>query len=46
MANFVAALEGQAQPPSTPDQGIKLMKIIDAMYHSAQTHAPVDVAGT
>lgn len=40
-SNFVAAIEGTEAPLNTPDQALKLMKIIDALYQSSQTGAPV-----
>lgn len=40
-ANFIEAIEGKADPLNTPDQALKLMKIIDAIYQSASTAAPV-----
>lgn len=39
--NFVQTIEGTAAPLNTPDQALKLMKIIDALYQSASTGAPV-----
>jgi len=44
-ANFVRALKGEAKPLNTPDEAVKLMKIIDAVYASAKTGAPVKVRG-
>ena len=41
--NFVLALRGKEKPLNTPDQAIKLMKIIDAVYASAKCKAPVKV---
>ena len=41
--NFVLALRGKEKPLNTPDQAIKLMKIIDAVYASAKSKAPVKV---
>jgi predicted dehydrogenase len=40
-ANFIEAIEGKAAPLNTPDEALKLMKIIDAIYQSASTGAPV-----
>ncbi len=40
-ANFIEAIEGKAAPLNTPDEALKLMKIIDAIYQSATTAAPV-----
>jgi predicted dehydrogenase len=42
-ANFIHAIEGTAEAFNTPDQALKLMKIIDAIYKSAATKAPVAV---
>jgi predicted dehydrogenase len=41
--NFVLAVEGREAPLNTPDQALKLMKIIDAIYASSKTGAPVRV---
>ena len=41
--NFVRAVEGREKPLNTPEQAIKLMKIIDAIYASAKTKAPVRI---
>lgn len=41
--NFVLALRGKEKPLNTPDQAVKLMKIIDAVYASAKSKAPVKV---
>lgn len=42
-ANFIEAIEGKAAPLNTPDEALKLMKIIDAIYRSAATSAPVSL---
>ena len=42
-ANFIHAIEGKAEAFNTPDQELKLMKIIDAIYASAASGAPVAV---
>lgn len=42
-ANFIDTINGTAQPFNTPDQAHKLMLIIDALYESAKTGAPVAV---
>ena len=42
-ANFIHAIEGTAEAFNTPDQALKLMKIIDAIYASAASGAPVAV---
>ena len=41
--NFVRVLQGREAPLNTPDQAVKLMKIIDAVYASAKTRAPVKI---
>ena len=41
--NFVRVLQGREAPLNTPDQAVKLMKIIDAVYASAKAKAPVKV---
>ena len=41
--NFILAIEGKEAPLNTPEQGIKLMKIIDAIYASSNTKAPVKI---
>jgi predicted dehydrogenase len=40
-ANFVHTLAHRAKPLNTPDQALKLMRIIDAAYASARTGRPV-----
>ena len=42
-ANFIDTINGVAKPFNTPDQAHKLMLIIDALYESARTGAPVAV---
>ncbi len=44
VVNFVQAIEGKAEPLSDADQGVKLMKIIEAIYRSHESKAPVDVS--
>jgi predicted dehydrogenase len=39
--NFIRAIEGIEAPLNTPDQALSLMKIIDAIYESANTGKPV-----
>ncbi len=39
--NFINALKGSEKPLNTPDQALKLMRIIDAVYASASTKKPV-----
>jgi len=40
-ANFIRAIEGTEAPLNTPTQALALMKIIDAIYASARSGAPV-----
>lgn len=42
-ANFIDTINGKAAPLNTPEQAHKLMLIIDALYESANTGAPVAV---
>ncbi len=42
-ANFVEAIDGKAEPLNTPDQALSLMKVIDAIYQSAQSGQPVSL---
>ncbi|MBC2595130.1 Gfo/Idh/MocA family oxidoreductase [Ruficoccus amylovorans] len=41
--NFVLAIEGKEEPINTPDQALKLMKIIDAVYASAASGKAVEL---
>lgn len=41
--NFIRVLKGEAEPLNTPDDAVRLMKIIDAAYRSAATGRPVFV---
>ncbi len=41
--NFVLTLAGREEPLNTPDEAVKLMRIIDALYASAKSGAPVKV---
>ncbi len=41
--NFIEAIEGTAEPLNTPLQALRLMQIIDAIYHSAATAKPVSI---
>ena len=41
--NFALALEGKEAPLNTPDEAVKLMKIIDGIYASAKTGKPVEI---
>ena len=40
-ANFIYSIEGKEEPLNTPDQAVSLMKIIDAIYESAESGKPV-----
>ncbi|MGB0991111.1 MAG: Gfo/Idh/MocA family protein [Akkermansiaceae bacterium] len=42
-SNFVLAIDGKEPPLNTPDQALKLMKIIDAVFLSAETGKPVSL---
>jgi predicted dehydrogenase len=42
-ANFIETIEGKAAPLNTPDEALILMKIIDAVYESAETGEPVAI---
>lgn len=42
-ANFIDTINGKAAPFNTPEQAHKLMLIIDALYESAKSGAPVAV---
>ena len=42
-ANFIQAIEGKATPLNTPEQALRLMQVIDAIYASAQTGRPVSI---
>ena len=41
--NFIEAIEGKAAPLNTPDQALRLMQIIDALYQSAESGKPVSI---
>lgn len=41
--NFIQTVEGKAEPLNTPNQALRLMQIIDAIYHSAATGKPSSV---
>jgi len=43
-ANFVRAILGTEEPLNTPEQSLKLMRIIDALYTSAATGKPVSLS--
>jgi len=42
--NFVRALEGKEAPLNTPDQAVKLMRIVDALYASSASGEPVKLS--
>jgi predicted dehydrogenase len=42
-ANFIHAIEGNAAPLNTPEQALRLMQVIDAIYASAKTKKPVSI---
>jgi predicted dehydrogenase len=42
-ANFIRAIDGKEAPLNTPEEAVKLMKIIDAIYASSDTKAPVKI---
>jgi predicted dehydrogenase len=42
-SNFIHAIEGTAAPLNTPDQALRLMQIIDALYLSAASGKPVSI---
>ncbi|MBB07937.1 MAG: oxidoreductase [Roseibacillus sp.] len=44
-ANFVETIEGNSEPLNTPQEALKLMQIIDALYESADSGAPVSLEG-
>ena len=41
--NFINSISGEEKPLSNPDEALKLMKIIDAIYQSASTKAPIKI---
>ena len=41
--NFVMAIEGKEAPLNTPDQALALMRVIAAIYKSAETNKPVSL---
>jgi predicted dehydrogenase len=42
-ANFIEAIEGKAAALNTPEQALRLMQVIDAIYASATTGKPVSI---
>jgi predicted dehydrogenase len=42
-ANFIEAIEGKSAPLNTPEQALRLMQVIDAIYASAQSGKPVSI---
>ncbi|MDR2304958.1 MAG: Gfo/Idh/MocA family oxidoreductase [Treponema sp.] len=43
-ANFIENIEGKAQPYNTAEEALILMKVIDGIYRSAETKAPVRIS--
>jgi len=43
--NFILSLEGKEEPLNTPDQAVKLMRVVDALYLSAAKGEPVRIGG-
>lgn len=41
IANFVGAIQGKEEPAVTPEEGVRLQRILDAVYKSAETGDPV-----
>lgn len=41
--NFVLSIEGKEKPLNTPAQALTLMKVIDAVYESAEMNKPVSL---
>lgn len=41
--NFIRVIQGREAPLSTPDEAVRLMKIVDAVYASAKSGRPVRV---
>ena len=42
-ANFIEALEGKSAALNTPEQALRLMQVIDAIYESATSGKPVSI---
>ena len=42
-ANFIEAIEGRGTALNTPEQALRLMQVIDAIYASATTGKPVSI---
>ncbi len=42
-ANFIDTLTGKAEPFNTPEQSLRLMQVIDAIYASAASGKPVSI---
>jgi predicted dehydrogenase len=42
-ANFVRAVEGAEAPLNTPDEAVRLMTVVDALYESASKGRPVAI---
>ncbi len=43
-ANFIRTIQGEESPLNTPDQALALMRVIDAIYQSAETGQPVSLS--
>jgi predicted dehydrogenase len=43
--SFVETLEGRAKPLSSPEEGIKLVRIVYALYRSAREQTPINAGG-
>ncbi len=43
MENFIDAIEGKASCKATADDGVEIMRILDAVYESAETGKSVDI---
>ena len=43
-ANFVEAIDGKAEALNTPRQALNLMKVIDALYQSAESGKAVSLS--
>lgn len=41
-ANFIAAINGEAEPLTRPEEAVTLMRLIDAAYRSAEEGKPVN----
>ena len=41
--DFIEAIEGRAAPLNTPEEALRLMQVIDAIYASAASGKPVSI---